>query len=166
MKASAHRVQAAFTKSGDARSEMETLRSAFSRQMAGWLWNCPMDLQTSRRVKVGSTASFPWKRNFRCPQEWVSERAQSCLTLCYRMNCSQAGSSILGIFQARILGLGCHFLLQVIFPSQGLNSHLLCLPHWRQILYHCTMSWEWHHNLTFKKYNREFQQSWLWQKDL
>ena len=30
-------------------------------------------------------------------------------------------------------GVGCHFLLQGIFPTQGLNSGLL---HWRQILYH------------------------------
>ena len=28
-------------------------------------------------------------------------------------------------------GLGCHFLLQGIFPSQGLNLHLLCLLHWQ-----------------------------------
>ena len=31
---------------------------------------------------------------------WVP---QSCLTLCHPMNCSPAGSSVLGIFQARIL---------------------------------------------------------------
>ena len=30
-------------------------------------------------------------------------------------------------------GVGCHFLLQGIFPTQGLNSGLL---HWRRILYH------------------------------
>ena len=33
-------------------------------------------------------------------------------------------------------GMGCHFLLQGIFPTQGLNQHLLCLLHCRQILYH------------------------------
>ena len=26
--------------------------------------------------------------------------------------------------------MGCHFLLQGIFPTQGLNPHLLCLLHW------------------------------------
>ena len=31
------------------------------------------------------------------------------------------------------IGVGCHFLLQEIFPTQGLNS---CLLHCRQILYH------------------------------
>ena len=32
--------------------------------------------------------------------------------------------------------MGCHFLLQGIFPTQGSNPHLLCLLHCRQILYH------------------------------
>ena len=32
-------------------------------------------------------------------------------------------------------GVGCHFLLQGIFPTQELNSHL---QFGRQILYHCT----------------------------
>ena len=32
-----------------------------------------------------------------------SEVAQSCPTLCYPMDCSLPGSSVLGIFQARIL---------------------------------------------------------------
>ena len=44
-------------------------------------------------------------------------------------------------------GVGCHSLLQGIFPTQGLN---LGLPHWRQMLYHlshqgspstCTRHW-------------------------
>ena len=39
---------------------------------------------------------------------------------------SPPGSSLPGIFQARILG--CHFLLQGIFLTQGLN---LCLLHWQ-----------------------------------
>ena len=33
-------------------------------------------------------------------------------------------------------GVGCHFLLQVIFPMQGSNPHLLCLLNCRWILYH------------------------------
>ena len=35
--------------------------------------------------------------------EWVSEVTQSCLTLCDPMDCSLPGSSIHGIFQARVL---------------------------------------------------------------
>ena len=29
-------------------------------------------------------------------------------------------------------GVGCHFLHQGIFPTQGLNSSLLCLLHWQE----------------------------------
>ena len=29
------------------------------------------------------------------------------------------------------IGVGCHALLQEIFPIQGLNLHLLCLLHWQ-----------------------------------
>ena len=57
---------------------------------------------------------------------------QSCPTVCNPMDCSPLGSSVHGILQARILE-GCHFLLQGIFPTQGLNSGLL---HCWQILYH------------------------------
>ena len=34
-------------------------------------------------------------------------------------------------FPSKNTGVGCHFLLQGIFPTQGLNSHLLCLLHWQ-----------------------------------
>ena len=40
------------------------------------------------------------------------------------MDCSPPGSSVHGILQARVLE-GCHFLLQGIFLSQGLNLRLL-----------------------------------------
>ena len=50
-----------------------------------------------------------------------SEVAQSCLTLCDPMDCSLQGSSVRGIFQARLLEWVCHFLIQGIFPTQGLN---------------------------------------------
>ena len=38
--------------------------------------------------------------------------ALPCPTLCVSMNCSPPGSSVHGIFQARILEWGCHFRLQ------------------------------------------------------
>ena len=61
-----------------------------------------------------------------------SEVAQSCLTLCDPMDSSQLGSSVHGIFQARILKWGCHCLLQGIFPTQGSNLGVPCC---RQMLY-------------------------------
>ena len=63
--------------------------------------------------------------------------AQSCLSLCDPIDCKLPGSSVHGILQARILEWGCHFLLQGICPTQGLNP---CLLHCRWIPYplsHC-----------------------------
>ena len=77
-------------------------------------------------------------------RESESEVTQSCPTLCDRMDCSLSGSSIHGIFQERILELGCHFFLQRIFVTQGLNWGLL---HCRQVLYylsHQEHPWEYH----------------------
>ena len=34
-------------------------------------------------------------------------------------------------FPGKNIGMGCHFLLQRIFLTQGLNPHLLCLLHWQ-----------------------------------
>ena len=34
-------------------------------------------------------------------------------------------------FSSKNTGMGCHFLLQEIFPTQGSHSHLLCLLHWK-----------------------------------
>ena len=49
------------------------------------------------------------------------------------MACSLPGSSVHGILQAKTLGVGCPFLLQGIFPAQGLNPALL---HCRRMPYH------------------------------
>ena len=53
--------------------------------------------------------------------ESESEVAQSCPTLCNPVDCSLPGSTVPGILQARILGVGCHFLLQGNLPSPGIK---------------------------------------------
>ena len=58
---------------------------------------------------------------------------QSCLTLCDCIDCSPPSSSVHGDSPGKNTGVGCHALLQVIFPTQGLNSGL---PRCSQILYH------------------------------
>ena len=58
---------------------------------------------------------------------------QSCLTLCDPMDCSVPGSSVYGDSSGKNPGVGCHALLQGIFPTQGLNPGL---PYCRWILYH------------------------------
>ena len=52
---------------------------------------------------------------------------QSFLTPCDPMDCNSPGSSVHGDFSGKNTGVGCHALLQRIFPTQGLNLCLLCL---------------------------------------
>ena len=58
---------------------------------------------------------------------------QSCLTLCDSIDYSPPGSSVHGNSPGKNTGVGCHALLQGIFPSQELNPGL---PHCRRILYY------------------------------
>ena len=58
--------------------------------------------------------------------------AQSCLTLCDPMDYSPPVSSVHGDSPGKNTGMGCHALLQGIFPTQGLNPGLL---HCRWTLY-------------------------------
>ena len=87
-------------------------------------------------VKVKSLSHFrlfatPWTVAHRAPlsmgfsrQEYWSglplpspKLLQLYPTLCNPMDCSPPCSSVHGISQARTLELGCHFLLQGIFPT-------------------------------------------------
>ena len=74
------------------------------------------------------------KRNKSNP-DWKSESevAQLCPTLCDCMDWLWP-TRLLGPwdFPGKNTGVGCHFLLQETFQTQGLNP---CLPHYRQTLY-------------------------------
>ena len=59
--------------------------------------------------------------------------AQLCPTLCNPTDCSLPGSSVHGDSPAKNTGVGCHTLLQGIFPTQGSNPGL---THCRWTLYH------------------------------
>ena len=72
---------------------------------------------------------FPFKSLPDLPlpsSESESEVARSCLTLCDPVDCTRP----LGPWDSpgENTGVGCHFLLQGIFPTQGLNTGL---PHCR-----------------------------------
>ena len=63
---------------------------------------------------------------------------QSCLTLRNPMDCSPLGSSVHGDSPGKNTEVGCHAILQGIFPTQGLDPGLLncrrilyCLSHQR-----------------------------------
>ena len=57
--------------------------------------------------------------------ESESEVTQSCPTLCDPVDCRLPGSSLHGILHGKNTVVGCHFLLQGIFPTQGSNPGLL-----------------------------------------
>ena len=108
---------------------LSSLRSNSESPRSGLWWalwiTCPLCGHSSGHYKWGM-----WKK--------VKAKvlvAQPRPTLCDPIGCSPPGSSVHGILQARILentGVGCHFLLQRIFLTQGSNLDLL---HCREILY-------------------------------
>ena len=51
--------------------------------------------------------------------------AQSCLTLCNPTDCRLPGSSVHGESPGKNTGVGCHALLQGIFPTPGSNPRLM-----------------------------------------
>ena len=58
---------------------------------------------------------------------------QLCLTFCDPMDCSPPGSSVHGDSPGKNTGVGCHALLQGIFPTQRLSPDL---PNCKHTLYH------------------------------
>ena len=63
----------------------------------------------------------------------VLSHSQSCLTLWDPLDCSSPGSSVPEDSPGKNIEVGCHFLLQGIFPTQVCNPGLL---YYRGILYH------------------------------
>ena len=83
-------------------------------------------------LNPSSTGEETW--NLSRPHVYVHAKfLLSCLTLCDPMDCSLPGSFV--DFPNKNTGVGFHFLLQGIFPIQGLNP---CHLHCRQALYHWT----------------------------
>ena len=73
--------------------------------------------QTDAMCSIYLQHSFVWK-----VKVFV---AQSYLTLCDPMDCSQPGFSVHGNCPGKNTGVGCHALLQGIFLTQGSNPGLL-----------------------------------------
>ena len=55
---------------------------------------------------------------------------ESCLTHCDPQGLQPIRLLCPGDSPGKNTGVDCHFLLWEIFPTQGLNSYLLCLLHW------------------------------------
>ena len=62
---------------------------------------------------------------------YVCVCAQSCLTLCDLVDRCPPNSLCPWNFPGKNTGMGCYFLLQRIFPTQGSNPCLLNLLHWQ-----------------------------------
>ena len=90
-----------------------------------------LSLNNFHRVTI--TQTMQCKQNGIKLSEW-SEGSRSVVSdSCDPMDCRHLPcSSIHGIFPGKSTGVGCHFLLQRIFPTQGMNPGLL---HCRQMLY-------------------------------
>ena len=58
-----------------------------------------------------------------CPSLLLCVQSFSCIRLCDPMACSPPGASVHG-FSSKNTRVGCHALLQEIFPTQGLSSGL------------------------------------------
>ena len=85
------------------------------------------------RTRISSVScNGTWVLYHYCHLKSESEVTQSCLTLHNPMDCSLRGSSVHGFFPGKSTGVGCHFLLLGIFPTQGLKPGL---PHCRQTFY-------------------------------
>ena len=67
-----------------------------------------------------------------CVRVRVCVCVRACVCVCDPMDCSPPGSSVHGICQVKNTGVGCHFLLQGIFPIQGSNLDLSRLLHWQK----------------------------------
>ena len=90
---------------------------------------------TSRTVNAIQPFSF---NEANCHPKSVEEEhsavcvcAQSCLTLYHPMDCSPTRLLCPWNFPGKNTGLGCHALLQRIFPTQELNPSLLRRLHWQ-----------------------------------
>ena len=57
------------------------------------------------------------------------------------MDCSLPWLLCLWNFPGKNTGVGYHFFLLGIFPTQGLNPRLFNLLRWQVILYHCA-TWD------------------------
>ena len=136
------------------------------RSLAGYSPQCRKELETTEvtwhahtpgawpLLPLTAGASGSWVRiqslSAVCPSHTLQQDGQqlrrwglpacvpalSCLTLRDLMDCSQPGLQNPWNSPGKSSGVGCHFLLQGIIPTQGLNWNPLRLLHCRQILYY------------------------------
>ena len=88
-------------------------------------FSAPHHRAAGRRDFSDSLLESPFTRSPSPPRKRIACLvAQSCPTLCDPMDCSPPGIFVHGDSPGRNTGVGCHALLQGIFPTQGLNPGL------------------------------------------
>ena len=111
--------------------------ASFGEVKEGWLGKGRWQRKTSLRGKISSSSVLEnkcvWKLKacLKCLHV-LSLVAQVSPALFDPMDCSPPGSSVHGDSPGKNTGVGCHALLQGIFPTQGSSSGV---PHWRWVLY-------------------------------
>ena len=93
----------------------------------------PLGSSVHRHINCRSFREHPISVKTKENRSHVCLVTQLCPTLCNPMDWSPPGSSVHGDSPGKNTGVGCHALLQGIFPTQGSN---IVLMHCRQILYH------------------------------
>ena len=109
-------------------------------------WRIPMDRGAWQAIAHGVTESDTTEcLSTEITAKWVllprvcspgclcAKSLQLCSTVCDPVDCSPPDSSVHGDSPGKNTGMGCHALLQGIFPTQGSNPGL---THCKQILYH------------------------------
>ena len=114
--------------------------SWFLRQLVWWIIGIKEERLAVVRPVLKLTVETKWWR-------WFETKLSAQCVTCACALCSVVSDSfrLNGLLPARLLcpwdfsgkdtGMGCHFLLQGVFLTEGLNPGLLCFLHCRGILY-------------------------------
>ena len=103
-----------------------------------------LQARTLEWVAISFSKAWKWREKWR--EKWSegkreSEVAQLCPTLSDPMDCSLSGSSIHGIFQARVLKGGAIAFSDLILISSNIHTHTVCNLLFQDILELYTNSW-------------------------
>ena len=120
--------------------DLETVYCIFYFMLFGHICKPVVDRPEDTYILIKKYRSSTTKVCISLEKLYVCMHAPSCPSLCDPMNWSQPDSTVHGIFQAsKHTGVSCYFLLQRIFPTQGLSRHLLCILHWEANFCHCAI---------------------------
>ena len=117
--------------------DYEGLWFSFLHVYCVWALLSFLDLRIYSSHKIWKTFSHYFFKVFCDPSPFLLPiLSHLCLTLCNPMDCNPQDTSVHGDSPGKITGVGCHALLQGIFPTQGPSTSLLQLLHYKQVLYH------------------------------